>query len=42
MAKRGGSELHHENWDQEDEPEEAGTFKKVRENCDELSLVRLS
>jgi len=29
MAKRGGSELTHDNWDQEDEREEAGTFKKA-------------
>jgi len=31
MAKRGGSELTHENWDQEEEREEAGTFKKATE-----------
>jgi len=31
MAKRGGSELTHENWDQEEEREEAGTFKKAAE-----------
>jgi len=31
MAKRGGSELTHENWDQEEEREEAGTFKKAPE-----------
>ena len=29
MAKRGGSELNHENWDQDAEPESAGIFKKV-------------
>jgi len=31
MAKRGGSELTHENWDQEEEREDAGTFKKATE-----------
>ena len=31
MAKRGGSELTHDNWDQEDEREDAGTFKKATE-----------
>eukprot|EP00092_Neocalanus_flemingeri_P046535 GFUD01052367.1.p1 GENE.GFUD01052367.1~~GFUD01052367.1.p1 ORF type:complete len:756 (-),score=250.97 GFUD01052367.1:87-2354(-) len=29
MAKRGGSELTHDNWDQEEEREDAGTFKKA-------------
>ena len=29
MAKRGGSELNHENWDQDVETESAGVFKKV-------------
>jgi len=30
MSKRGaGSELNHDNWDQEEEPEEAGEFKKA-------------
>ena len=29
-AKRGSeSQLNHENWDQEDEPQEQGVFKKV-------------
>ena len=27
MSKRGGGELNHENWDQEDEREEAGRFQ---------------
>ena len=27
MAKRGGSELNHDNWDREDEKEEAGNFQ---------------
>jgi len=31
MAKRGGSELTHDNWDQEEEREDAGTFKKATE-----------
>jgi len=31
MAKRGGSELTHENWDQEEEREDAGTFRKATE-----------
>jgi len=31
-TKRGGSDLNHDNWDQEDEPEEQGTFKKASEN----------
>jgi len=29
MAKRGGSELNHENWDQDVETESAGVFKKA-------------
>jgi len=29
MAKRGGSELNHENWNQEEEREDAGTFRKA-------------
>jgi len=30
MSKRGaGSELNHDNWDQEEEPEEAGEFRKA-------------
>ena len=33
MAKRGaGSELNHDNWDQEEESEEAGEFKKASED----------
>jgi len=33
MAKRGaGSELNHDNWDQEEECEEAGEFKKASED----------
>jgi len=33
MAKRGaGSELNHDNWDQEEEGEEAGEFKKASED----------
>ena len=33
MAKRGaGSELTHDNWDQEEEREEAGEFKKASED----------
>lgn len=31
MSKRGGSELTHDNWDQEEEREDAGTFKKASE-----------
>lgn len=32
MAKRTASrDINHENWDQEDEPEEAGTFQKASE-----------
>jgi hypothetical protein len=32
MAKRNATtELTHDNWDQEEESEEAGTFKQVRE-----------
>ena len=29
MAKRGGSELHHDNWDKEDEKEDAGSFQSA-------------
>ena len=29
MAKRGGSELNHLNWDQDDPGEAAGVFQKV-------------
>lgn len=33
MAKRNAqSELNHDNWDQEDESEEAGEFKKATED----------
>lgn len=32
MAKRIASrEINHENWDQEDEPEDAGTFQRAPE-----------
>ena len=34
MAKRGGSELNHENWDREDEKEDAGNFQAA--SADEL------
>ena len=34
MAKRGGSELNHDNWDREDEKEEAGNFQAA--TADEL------
>ena len=30
MAKRGGSDLNHDNWDQDVEGESAGVFQKVQ------------
>ena len=44
MAKRNAqSELNHDNWDQEDESEEAGEFKKASEDQMKVGkvLVRL-
>ena len=33
-AKRGAtSKLNHDNWDQEDEPEEQGTFQQASEDA---------
>jgi len=39
-AKRGGSDLNHDNWDQEDEPEEQGTFKKATETELKARVIR--
>ena len=39
MAKRGaGTELNHDNWDQEEESEEAGEFKKASD--DQMKVCR--
>jgi len=41
MAKRGaGTELNHDNWDQEEESEEAGEFKKASEDQMKGRVVR--
>ena len=40
MAKRNAqSELNHDNWDQEDESEEAGEFKKASEDQMKVGVV---
>lgn len=39
-TKRGGSDLNHDNWDQEDEPEEQGTFKKASETELKARVIR--
>jgi len=41
MAKRGaGTELNHDNWDQEEESEEAGEFKKATEDQMKGRVIR--
>jgi len=41
MAKRGaGSELNHDNWDQEEESEEAGEFKKATDDQMKGRVIR--
>jgi len=41
MAKRGaGTELNHDNWDQEEESEEAGEFKKASEDQMKGRIIR--
>ena len=42
MAKRtGASDLNHDNWDQEDEKEEAGEFKKASDEQLKVIVKRM-
>lgn len=41
MAKRSAtSELNHDNWEKEDEPEERGTFKMASEDALKTRLIK--
>ena len=40
MAKRGAaSELNHDNWEEEEETEEAGEFRKASETAMKVAII---